>query len=157
MSRKTQLPLIHLDQQYWNPGWVETSAEEWRKKIIDLVEQDEWIMDGNYASTFNLRFPKADTIIYLDYSRPVALYRALKRTLKLHGKVRQDMASDCPERFNWEFLQYVWSFHKLHRPKIETALLDLSKDQTLYRIADPREANSLIERIVRFKPERDRQ
>ena len=47
---------------------METSAEEWRKKIIDLVEQDEWIMDGNYASTFDLRLPKADTIIkYLEY------------------------------------------------------------------------------------------
>ena len=26
------LPLIHLDKEFWNNGWIETPREEWVKK-----------------------------------------------------------------------------------------------------------------------------
>ena len=33
LSEATGLPLIHLDKEFWNAGWVETSSEQWIQKL----------------------------------------------------------------------------------------------------------------------------
>jgi adenylate kinase family enzyme len=147
IHEKTGLPLIHLDQHYWNPGWVETPNEVWRSNVSELSAMSEWVMDGNYASSFDIRIPRADTIIYLDYSRSIALWRATIRTLRSHGRVRKDMADGCQERFNWAFLRYVWTFHQEHRPKVEAALTQLRPDQTLVRLTAPGQAEYFLQTL----------
>ena len=66
INKKLNLPLTNLDQLYWKPGWERTSKTEWREKVEQLVKGDKWIIDGNYQSTFDIRFPACDTIIFLD-------------------------------------------------------------------------------------------
>lgn len=101
------LPLIHLDREYWQPGWVEPSKEWWRSKVSELVKREQWIMDGNYSGTWDLRLPEADLVIYLCYPLWLILWRATKRQLSFRGTVRPDMAPGCPERFNWAFYHFV--------------------------------------------------
>jgi len=67
MARKLGLELIHLDRHFWKPNWVETPKAEWRQIVSTLVNKDSWIIDGNYAGTFDIRFPAADTIVFLDF------------------------------------------------------------------------------------------
>ena len=55
LSAKTGLPVIHLDLHFWKPGWVEPSEDEWREKQRGLLTSDEWIVDGNYHATLDLR------------------------------------------------------------------------------------------------------
>ncbi len=31
LGRRTGIPVIHLDQHHWKPGWVETPPEDWRR------------------------------------------------------------------------------------------------------------------------------
>ncbi|MEM6700587.1 MAG: hypothetical protein AAF599_19435 [Bacteroidota bacterium] len=104
----TGLELIHLDQEYWQAGWVEMHYFDWRDRVEQLTAKEMWIMDGNYRGTFDIRIPKADTIILLDRSKWLCLFRAIKRILRYYGKTRPDMAADCPERFDWEFLKYIY-------------------------------------------------
>ena len=68
LSKKFDLPIIHLDQHYWKDGWVEPSKEEWNQKLNSLLNNEKWVMDGNYSSSFDIRFPAADTLIYLDFN-----------------------------------------------------------------------------------------
>ncbi|MGA2124122.1 MAG: hypothetical protein ABSG58_06825, partial [Acidimicrobiales bacterium] len=75
----TGLPLIHLDEQFWSPGWVETPRDEWIAKQGALVAQPEWIIEGNYSATFEVRFERVDTVIVLDTPRRVCLWRIVKR------------------------------------------------------------------------------
>ncbi|MDR2096312.1 MAG: hypothetical protein LBP76_12475 [Treponema sp.] len=56
LSNILKLPIIHLDKEYWKPGWVETSKEEWENKQNKLVLDENWIIDGNYGGTFDIRF-----------------------------------------------------------------------------------------------------
>lgn len=51
----TGLELIHLDQEYWQAGWVETDRFDWRNKVEQLATKNRWIMDGNYRGTFDIR------------------------------------------------------------------------------------------------------
>ena len=107
-----------MDQLYWNSGWVESAKEVWEPKVREIVLKEEWIIDGNYRSTMDIRIARADTIIFLDYSTVKCLYRVFKRILKYRGRERPDMPKGCKERFDLEFLHYVATFRFHSRNRI---------------------------------------
>ena len=39
----------------------------------------------------------------------------LQRVLGNYGKNRTDMPDGCPERFDWEFIKYIWKFNENNR------------------------------------------
>ena len=135
-----QLPLIHLDQGYWEAGWIESDKKIWRAKVAQHVLAERWIMDGNYGGTMDLRMAKADLVVWLDYSRWICLWRVIKRTLKYHGKTRPDMTDGCPERFDWPFLVYIYDFAKKHRPRILNNLKEPSS-AIILQFKSPRQLN----------------
>lgn len=113
----TGYPLIHLDNEFWNPGWVKTPRDEWIKKQKNMMASEQWIIDGNYDSTLELRFEACDVIIFLDINRFICMLGAIKR----HGKKRSDLPDYCEEKFDKEFLEFlkwIWSFSKVSKPKI---------------------------------------
>ena len=58
VAERLALPLIHLDAVYWLPEWQQPQRPDWRSKVAALAAQDAWVMDGNYAGTFDLRMPR---------------------------------------------------------------------------------------------------
>lgn len=115
LGEKLGLPVVHLDKLFWKPGWVESTKEEIDKKILEEMEKPKWILDGNYNRTMPMRVAKCDTVIYLDFSRFACLMGIGKRFITNYGKVRPDMGEGCPERIDWEFLQWVWNYNKNKR------------------------------------------
>jgi adenylate kinase family enzyme len=113
----TGLPIIHLDQHYWLPGWQEPDKETWLRKISALIAQPEWVMDGNFGDTLVLRLAAADTAIFLDFPTRVCLDRVLLRVVRSLGRIREDMAPGCPERFDFSFLRYVYRYRREHRSR----------------------------------------
>ena len=111
------LPVVHLDKLFWKPGWVSMTREEFDAVHRDAISKETWIMDGNFDRTIPERLARCDTVIYLDFSRFACLMGIAKRILTTYGKVRPDMGEGCPERFDWEFLKWVWNFNKNKREK----------------------------------------
>jgi adenylate kinase family enzyme len=122
LAARTGLPLIHLDKEFWQPGWRVTPRTEWWARVSELAAGKRWLMEGNYASSLHLRLPRADTVLWFDYPRVKCLGRVLRRIATTYGQVRPDMAPGCPEQLDWEFLRYVWRFNRLERPKVVAAL-----------------------------------
>jgi adenylate kinase family enzyme len=119
LAAKLQLPVIHLDAVYWQPGWKETPKDEWQARVAELIQRDAWIMDGNYGGTMEMRVQAADTVILLDTPRTQCLFRVFKRALRYRGKTRPDMNPGCPEMLpDWEFIRWIWTYPKLRRPEI---------------------------------------
>ena len=118
LAARTGLPLLHLDQVFWRPGWTVTPRTEWRSTVARLVAGDAWILEGNYDSSLDLRLPRADTVIWFDLPRNLCLRRVVKRIVTTHGKVRPDMGPGCPERLDLSFLRWVWDFDRTARPNI---------------------------------------
>ncbi len=112
------IEVLHLDKLYWRPRWIETPKPEWRKTVEELLARDAWIMDGNYSGTLDIRFEACDTVIFLDMPRTLCLRRVLKRLMMYRNKHRPDMAEGCPEKFNLEFIVWVWNYPRRSRPKI---------------------------------------
>lgn len=115
LGEKLNIPVVHLDQLFWKPGWVERSDEEFDVILEQKLEKPKWIMDGNFNRTMPKRLEKCDAVIYLDFSRFACLRGVAKRVLTNYGKVRPDMGAGCPERFDLDFLKWVWNFNKNKR------------------------------------------
>jgi adenylate kinase family enzyme len=64
------LPVIHLDSYFWQPGWQIPETSAWRAQLIALASSPAWVMDGNYFNTFDIRLPRADSLVWLDYTNP---------------------------------------------------------------------------------------
>ena len=116
LARRTGLALVHLDQIYWLPDWVEPVKAEWINKLDAALAGETWIMDGNYNSTLERRLRAADTAVLLDLPRRVCMWRVLRRIVFSFGRTRPDMATDCPERIDMKFLLYVWGFRRRQWP-----------------------------------------
>jgi len=110
LGERTGLPVIHLDSEYWQPGWVGMDKEEWAAKVEKLAADERWIMDGNFGNTREIRMRRADTVIFLDMNRLLCLYWGLKRQITYHGRTRPDMGADCPEKIDFEYYKWVWTY-----------------------------------------------
>ena len=124
LAAKTGLPIIHLDTEFWQPGWKITPRAEWRPKVAELIARDAWIVDGNFGATLDLRLPRADAVVWFDYPRHICLRRAVWRVLTTYGQVRGDMGLGCPEKFDLEFPRYIWDFNAKSRPQLVTMLAE---------------------------------
>ena len=115
LGEKLHLTVVHLDRLWWKSGWENVTQEEFDARLEKALSLDSWIIDGNYSRTMDARLQKCDTIVYLDYSRWVCLWGMLQRVLGNYGKNRTDMPDGCPERFDWEFIKYIWKFNENNR------------------------------------------
>lgn len=147
LGKHTGLPVYHLDALHWKPGWVPTPREEWDAFQRQLVQGGQWIIDGNYARTLDIRLQAADTIIWLDMPTHLCLYRAVKRTLMYRGKTRPDLTAGCPERFELQFLKWIWNFRKKQRPALLNRLTALSGQKTVIILRSPKEAEHFLKQI----------
>ena len=144
LGQITSLPVIHLDQIYWSPGnWEHLSEEEFDERLLTELKKSCWIMDGNFNRTLALRYSYCDTVIWLDYSRITCVLGLLKRIVTNYGKTRPDMAPGCNERFDFEFLKWIWNFNKEKRPKY-MQLLQQRKDVKVYILKNRRQAEKLL-------------
>lgn len=117
LGEKIGIPVVHLDQLFWRPGWEPVSREEFDRLHREAIAQEKWIMDGNFDRTMAERIEHCDTVVYLDFSRFACLLGVAKRILTTYGQVRPDMGEGCPERIDLEFLQWVWKYNRDNRQR----------------------------------------
>ena len=142
LSRRTGLPLVHLDHLYWSPGWVETPSDVWREVLRQRLTAQTWIADGNYAGTFDVRFSKADTIIVLAPSKWTCVTRVLRRTITNHGRSVQ--AEGCPERFDLKFVKWVWRYQSNSRPLLDEAIRAYGGAATVIELRSQRDVKRFL-------------
>ena len=144
LAERVALPLIHLDRHFWRAGWQLPDSNDWREQVVALADASDWIMDGNYFNTYDVRMSRADTLIWLDYPRTTCMRRVLLRTLTGYGRTRPDLPDRCPERFDFPFLRFVWDFPKKHRPRIVSAIERFGGHLRITRFGGDRDADRFL-------------
>lgn len=115
LGERLHLDVYHLDALMWRPGWVMAPRAERIDIQQRLVKKDEWVIDGNFGNTLDLRLQAADTVILIDLPRIVCIYRVLKRVVRYRGTTRPDMGASCEEKLDFAFLKWVWNFPDIQR------------------------------------------
>jgi adenylate kinase family enzyme len=82
LSRRVDAPHIELDALNWGPNWTAATTDDFRAKVAEAVSAERWVVEGNYQAVRDLVWPRADCIVWLDYSLPLVLRRLLRRTMR---------------------------------------------------------------------------
>lgn len=128
LAKELQLPLIHLDTEYFLPNWEKRfSKESWIVHLDTLLEKPQWIMDGNYFSTLEQRIAKADVILWLRLPTWKALYRTIKRRVMFHNNSRPDVTEGCDERLSWHLIKSVVTYPWRSTPRIRALMKKYGK------------------------------
>lgn len=130
----TNLPLYHLDMLWHKPDQTTISREIFETKLQEIIEKDQWIIDGNYLSTMELRMQACDTIFLLDIPMEICLKGAASRI----GKQREDMPW-MESEFDEEFRQWILDFPTGQLPYIQKLLKKYS-DKDIHRFHSREEA-----------------
>lgn len=149
LSEITGIPFVSLDALFWKPGWVKSDKAEFRERVSEAARQPRWIMDGNFQSHLvELRRDVSDTVIWFDLPRSTCMLGILKRIARSYGQVRPEMGEGCPEKIDFDFFRYVWTYRRLQRPKLLDYFQDLRADQSLVRFTDRTQADDYLQKIA---------
>lgn len=151
LAKLTHLPLIHLDSLYHQEHWDSDQAvkkQQWSDTVTSLVKDDQWIIDGNYKSTMDIRIEAADTIIFLDYSRALCMWRTLVRRWQFRNKKRSDMPSSWKEKISYDFLKLIWNYNTEQRPNLIAELEKRSYQKEIHILKTPQDADNFLKKMA---------
>ena len=138
LYNKTGIPLYHLDMMYWNADKTTVEKSVFLERLSDVLEKDEWIIDGNYSSTMELRMEACDTVIFLDYPLDVCLDGIKAR----RGKPRSDMPWIETEE-DAEFIEFIKSYNEQQKPKV-LELLQKYSDKNIVIFKSREQADAFL-------------
>ncbi len=141
LHKLTGIPLFHLDMMNWNADRTTVDKAVFRERLSNTIQKDEWIIDGNYGSTIELRLQACDTVIFLDYPLDVCLDGIKER----RGKVRTDMPWVENEE-DAEFFEFIKNYNSQSRPKV-MELLGKYSNKHIYILKNRNEADEFLNQI----------
>ncbi len=134
------LPYHEVDALFHGPNWqpIPTFVDD----VSALVEQPEWVFDSQYAAVRDLMWSRADTAIWLDYSRAVVMRRVVRRSAS-RAWSGEPIFNENTETFRaWldpgHPVQWSWTHYRSRR------------EDMLRRFADPKYAG--LRRVRLSKP-----
>ena len=137
----TGLPLFHLYMLYWNTDRTTVEKSVFYERLTNVLQKDLWIIDGNYASTLEMRLNACDTVIFLSYPLDICLRGIEER----RGKARTDMPWIETEE-DGEFIAFIQNFHSQTRPQV-MALLEKYSNKDIYIFQNRAETADFLNHI----------
>ncbi|MEI2300347.1 AAA family ATPase [Ensifer sp. MJa1] len=146
LARQFQLTYISIDRDIlWLPGWVQRGRAEQRRRIIERVAGERWVMDGTGPSTFDIRVPRSDIVIWVRMPRLLCIWGVVIRWMKYFGRTRPEMAPGCIEKIDREFLEFIWTFEKKFSPRIVAGLAEHGPDVPVLQLKSRRQVQRLLD------------
>ena len=81
LAAALEVPHIELDSLYFGPDLSTVPLQVLRERTIVAIAGDKWVTDGNKHAVRDLVWPRADTVVWLDYPLAVSLGRLARRAL----------------------------------------------------------------------------
>ena len=86
LSNKYNIPHYDLDNIYWDNSsqkyGIKTEIEKRDKLLLNILEKDDWIIEGIYYKWLEQSFKNADIIYILDLPKYIYKFRIIKRFIK---------------------------------------------------------------------------
>lgn len=150
---------IDLDALNWRPGWMaldRADPGEFARRVMAAAAAPAWVSCGNYSTVRDQLLALASHVVWLDYSRAVTMGRVIRRSF-VRAVTRRELWPGTGNRETFRSwlgkdhpIRWAWDTYRLRRRAYE-ALFDEPRLAGLrrYRLRHPREAEPLIEALVR--------
>lgn len=144
LGKSLNLPVYHLDKIFWLPNWVTIDREKFIEEQSKITLMDQWIIEGDFKKTYEIRAKRADTIIYLNLPRRVIIPRFFKRVYKYRKQIRPDMTEGNKEKINLDYIKWQYSYDR-------NSPMDLVKkyknSKEVYVLSNKKEINNFFGNI----------
>lgn len=102
LAARLGIPNVELDAIHWGEDWSHAPADVFRQRLVQSVQGEAWVTDGNYSEVRGIIWARAGTVVWLDYTLPMILWRVIWRTLRRTSR-REELWSGNRERFREAF------------------------------------------------------
>ena len=113
LNKVTGIPLYYLDAIWHKPDKTHITRDLFDERLKEIFETPEWIIDGNYGRTIEMRLEQCDTVFLFDLPTEICLQGATERL----GKGRYDMPW-IDKELDPEFETAIMNFSTTSLPKI---------------------------------------
>ena len=128
LAERFGLNYAELDALYWEPNWQAAPLEVFRARVEKATQAETWIVAGNYRVVRDLVWPKAEAILWLDYSLLTVVWQLTRRTFQRWWT--QELLWGTNREPLWKHLEfwskdslYNWLFKTYWRRKSEYSTL----------------------------------
>lgn len=142
LSEQTGLPLYHLDAIWHKPDKTHIPREDFDRRISEVFATTEWIIDGNYKKTIEMRLKECDTVFLFDLPVEVCIQGATERI----GKGRYDLPW-LETELDPEFLQFIKDFPQDTLPYIYELLEKYKDKKEIIIFRSRKDADEYLKRI----------
>lgn len=139
LAQILSLPLIHMDNLYWNEKKESITREELINKLNPYLKQDKWIIDGNYHHTLELRLKYATDVFFLNLSRKECIQGILERV----DQKRDDIPWIETKEDAEELIKWTESYEERTKDE-EIALLNKNKHIVVHTFSSRKEVNDYL-------------
>jgi adenylate kinase family enzyme len=149
LSTRLTIPHVELDALHWEAGWAPASTPEFRARVSEALAGDDWVVDGNYQSVRDLVWPRAQAMVWLDYSLPVIMWRLTRRSAH-RLRTRHELWNGNREQLGMLFSReslFVWALktHGKRRREYPAFLQEPEhRHLTVVRLCSPLEAEKWL-------------
>jgi hypothetical protein len=84
------VPHVELDALYFGPDLSRAPLDVLRERTSAAIAGERWVTDGNKRAVRDLVWPRADTIVWLDYPVWVSLRRLARRARSRTASLRTE-------------------------------------------------------------------
>ncbi len=130
----------------WLANWTARDQAAQRSILQQIASRERWIIDGSGPSSFDIRLPRTDIVIWMRLPRLTCMLGLARRVTKYYGRVRPDMAGGCKEPLpGFDFLTYIWTFEKRHAPLFVRNFDLHGPEVPIFQIKSRAEADRLLD------------
>lgn len=142
LQKCTGLPLYYLDAIWHKPDKTHIPREEFDERIKEIFSTPEWIIDGNYSRTIEMRMQECDTVFLFDLPTEACIQGATDRI----GKERYDMPW-LETELDPEFEVFIREFPETTLPKIYSLIEKHKEDKTVVIFKSREDADEYIRKL----------
>jgi energy-coupling factor transporter ATP-binding protein EcfA2 len=94
LAAALHVPHVELDALFFGPEFSTAPLPLLRERTRAAIAGDRWVTDGNKRAVRDLVWPRADTIVWLDYPLGVSLWRLAKRARRRTSSLKAQAAKN---------------------------------------------------------------
>lgn len=141
LNKITGLPLYSLDAIWHKPDKTHIPREEFDRRLSEIFAADEWIIDGNYGRTVEMRLKECDTVFLFDLPVEVCLQGVTNRL----EKKRYEMPW-IEKELDPEFETYIKGFASDSLPRLYELIEKYGMEKKVVIFKSRKEADDFLKK-----------